>query len=66
MKLGEEGGGREKETLGKLVKNDQEIKKQVFLVNRFLSFFQPPQPTSPSPMMGGIPSILTIRLHSKY
>lgn len=55
VKLGEEGGGREKGTLGKLVKNDREIEKQVFLVNCFLSFFQPPQPTSPSPMMGAIP-----------
>lgn len=35
VKLGEEGGGREKGTLGKLVKNDQEIKEQVF--PKFLS-----------------------------
>lgn len=52
---GEEGGGREKGTSGKMAKKDQEIKRQVFLATGFLILLLPPWPALPSETMGAFP-----------
>lgn len=62
----EKEGDKGKGTPGKSAANDQEIKKQGFLVTGFLIFFQPPQLPLPSQTTDGLPSPVATRVHSKH